>query len=92
MFADDLVLISQSAEGLQNCLNKLQSYCDKWCLTVNTDKTKVVIFNKGGHKISKYRFVLNNSTIEIVQKYCYLGIIFSSTGSFSNACFIRKSP
>ena len=86
MFADDLVLVSQSAEGLQNCLNKLQTYCKKWCLTVNTDKTKVVIFNKGGHRISRYTFRLNDSTIEIVQQYCYLGIIFSATGNFNNAC------
>ena len=49
MFADDLVLISETAEGLQNCLNALQNYCDKWCLSINTDKTKVMIFNKGGH-------------------------------------------
>ena len=86
MFADDLVLISQTAEGLQNCLTNLQSYCKKWCLTVNTDKTKVVIFNRGGYKISKFAFLLNDNCIEIVQSYCYLGIMFSSTGSFSKAC------
>ena len=48
--------------------------------------TKVLIFNKGGHKISQYKFKLNDSDIEIVQSYCYLGIIFSASGSFNNAC------
>ena len=32
MFADDLVLISQSAEGLQNCLNITATNCDKYLL------------------------------------------------------------
>ena len=83
MFADDLVLVSQSADGLQTCLTNLESYCNKWCLTVNTDKTKIIIFNKGGHKISRFTFKINDSNIDVVQKYCYLGIIFSSTGSFN---------
>ena len=67
MFADDLVLISQSAIGLQKCMNNLNAYCEKWCLTINTDKTKVIIFNKGGNKFSKYSFWLNDTTIDIVQ-------------------------
>ena len=45
-----------------------------------------MIFNRGGHKISKYSFVLNNSPIEIVQSYCYLGITFTASGNFSHAC------
>ena len=86
MFADDLVLISDSATGLQKCLTNLQHYCDKWCLKINIDKTKVLIFNKGGHKISRFQFEIYNIRIEIVQKYCYLGIVFSSSGTFKNAC------
>ena len=86
MFADDLVLMSQSAIGLQNCLTNLQMYCDKWGLAVNTDKTKVIIFNRGGHKISKFVFRINDIEIDIVQNYCYLGINFSASGNFTNAC------
>ena len=86
MFADDLVLISETAEGLQDCLNAMQSYCEKWCLSINTDKTKVIIFNKGGHKFSKFSFILYNAHVEIVQQYCYLGIVFTSSGKFKTAC------
>ena len=88
MFADDLVLISESHTGLQNCLSELQKYCEKWGLTINTDKTKVVIFNKGGNKYSTYSFNINGINIEIVQQYCYLGIAFSASGTFVNACKI----
>ncbi len=40
MYADGLVLLSQSALGLQNSLHKLNEYCFKWKLTVNVGKTK----------------------------------------------------
>ena len=86
MFADDLVILSESAKGLQNAINSLHNYCTKWGLTVNIDKTKVLIFNKGGHKFTSYNFTLNGLKIDIVQSYCYLGIIFSSCGSFKRAC------
>ena len=49
LFADDVVIISDSKEGLQSSLSQLESYCKKWKLTVNVSKTKVVIFQKGGH-------------------------------------------
>ena len=40
-FADDLVILSKSHQGLQNALKKLESYCYKWQLTVNTKKQKL---------------------------------------------------
>ena len=47
-YADDLVLMSASKEGLQKCLDDLNIYCKKWKLKVNTDKTKILIFNNAG--------------------------------------------
>ena len=43
-WADDLVIVSKSALGLQNCLNKLYLYCLKWGLNLNTQKTKCIEF------------------------------------------------
>ena len=43
-FADDTVLISESLSELQILLNKLSSYCKKWNIFVNTDKTKAMLF------------------------------------------------
>ena len=42
MYADDLVLMSTSKEGLQKCLDDLHIYCKNWKLTINTDKTKIL--------------------------------------------------
>ena len=71
MFADDIFLMSESAEGLQQCLNKIHTYTKQWNLTVNTWKTKVIMFNKGGHRITRHNFTLNGTNIEIVQNYTY---------------------
>ena len=38
LYADDLILVSQNTFGLQNCLKKLQAYCNKWKLKVDTKK------------------------------------------------------
>ena len=45
LYADDLVIFSWSANGLQTLLNNLESYCEKTEVSVNLDKTKVMIFN-----------------------------------------------
>ena len=44
LYADDLLIISESEEGLQNCISILEQYCNRWKLEVNLDKTKVIIF------------------------------------------------
>lgn len=85
MYADDLVLISNSANGLQACLNKLNAYCKKWDLSVNIQKTKVMIFNKSGRVLKRYNFVYEEKSIELTSEYKYLGIIFKPSGSFKEA-------
>ena len=40
LYAGDLVLVSETSSGMQNCLDRLQEYCDKWRLTVNIKKNQ----------------------------------------------------
>ena len=58
LYADDLVLVSHSAKGLQKALSILAKYCNDWLLSVNPKKTKVVIFQKKCRKstLDKYYF------------------------------------
>ena len=85
LYADDLLLLSESKEGLQSCLDSLQSYCTQWKLKVNLNKTKIIIFSKGKKDYSKYQFKIFGSPIEIVEKYKYLGIIINFNGNFKHA-------
>ena len=46
LFADDLVLFSESKSGVQKLLYGLiQNFCQRWQMTVNLNKTKLCIFN-----------------------------------------------
>lgn len=46
-YADDTVILAESANDLQFALNEFYRYCDTWKLTVNICKTKIVVFSKG---------------------------------------------
>lgn len=48
MYADDMILFSESTKGLQAMLDTLLLYTCKWGLTVNIAKTKIMVFRNGG--------------------------------------------
>jgi hypothetical protein len=82
LYADDICLVSNTEEDLQNGLNILYNYCERWKLTVNTDKSKVMVFKKGGRISRGTQFKYNNVHLDIVNKFSYLGVIFTCGGSF----------
>ena len=69
LYADDIVLISESVNGLQNSINSLHNFCAKWHLIVNTAKTKVMQI--GPKTVSKFTY--NNQVIDNVDTFKYLG-------------------
>ena len=75
---------------LQHSLNTLHHYCNKWDLRVNIDKTKVIIFNKSGRLFKNVHFKYYGNSIECVNEFKYLGILFKPSGSFSAA--VAKRP
>ena len=81
LYADDIILLGKTPEDLQKALSVLEEYCMRWKLKVNTDKTKIMIFRKGGRIPNNINFIYKNESIEIVNKFCYLGIVFTSGGS-----------
>jgi len=85
LYADDIVIFANSSQELQTSLNLLEQYCIQWRLTVNTSKTKVMIFRKGGRNNQNLSFTYKHNAIEIVNKFTYLGIVFTTGGSFNEA-------
>lgn len=81
LYADDIVLFGDSPGELQKSLSVLEVYCRRWCLNVNINKTKIIVFRKGGRLPQNLQFKFNDKIIEIVNKFCYLGIVFTSGGS-----------
>ena len=47
LYADDTVVMAETAEQLQKALDGVGEYCALWDLKVNIDKTKIIVFSKG---------------------------------------------
>ena len=85
LYADDL-LLSTSSSGLQKNIDRVQSFCKTWGLTINSEKSKIMAFSKEGRTAKdKFNFVINNSYVDYVTSYKYLGINISNTGKFASA-------
>jgi hypothetical protein len=78
LYDDDNVLMARSPHDLENQLRILKDFCSNMGMTVNTDKTKVMIIKS--NKIPYDTFVYDNNNLEEVNSYKYLGIIASTKG------------
>ena len=81
LYADDTAIFSNDAQGLQKGLDCLHLYCNIWKLSVNVEKTKIVIFGKSkwkGEQIFKY----DGNIIIVEDSFKYLGVILNYNGSF----------
>ena len=86
LWADDLLLISKTASGLQNSINKMHQFYTSLGLEVNIKKTKVMIMNKRGRKLDNiFNFTLGSQYLDITDQYQYLGIKIKPSGSFTLA-------
>ena len=83
MYADDLVLLAKTEKEMNEMLSATETYCNKWRLSINTNKSKILILNKRSQ--NNHSFKLYDSKLEEVQSYNYLGIIISKRGDFKIA-------
>ena len=63
-----------------------EEYCNIWKLTVNTNKTTIVLFSKKKYKTNAV-FKIYGQAIYLQDLYSYLGVIFNYNGNF---CTARK--
>lgn len=83
LYADDIVIFAETPNMLQIMINKLQLYCQLWSLTVNTRKSKVMIFRNGtGRYARDEKWKWECEELDVVREYKYLGIIITPQLSF----------
>ena len=76
---------------MQLVLNEVGVYCQKWGLSINKNKTKVVIFSN--RKVQgNFNFKIGNLDIGTTGEYEYLGILFNYNGSLGKAIDERITP
>ena len=86
LYADDLVLFSSTAAGLQKQLDKLFSYCQKWKLIVHVEKTFCMYVKNSRMNAANMNSYTNIYydiyKLKYVSSFKYVGITFSCNGLF----------
>ena len=87
LWADDLILFSDSLSGIQRQLDGLYDFCSKNRMIVNELKTKLMVFGNGKRDNIKF----NGKSLEWVDQYKYLGNLINSTKSLSSDIFRKNA-
>ena len=82
-WADDIVLFSDNEKGLNKMLKSMEKYCNKNELTLNTEKTKCMIFNKTG-RLLRTKFYYSGELLENVKTFKYLGFLLTPSGEINS--------
>ena len=85
LYADDITIFAEIRQGLQKDLDILKEYCTKWKLTVSIEKSKIMVFRKGGQLARNLKFYYDGLELSIVESFSYLDVVFTPGGSFSLA-------
>jgi hypothetical protein len=76
MYADDVALVAENAEDLQSLVTTMYEWCNRWHLSINSEKSKVVHFRRKRTDRRPRRIEVAGSTLEYVCAFKYLGVIF----------------
>ncbi|RYE04502.1 MAG: reverse transcriptase family protein [Rickettsiaceae bacterium] len=82
VYADDVVLLSWSASGLQLLLDGMHGFCLGIGMVISPSKTEVVVFNGPGSACS---WRVGSQVLPQSSSFKYLGLVFHESGSLSNA-------
>ena len=95
LYADDLALMATSAAGLQAQLDRLEAYASGWGLTVNAEKTKVMVTESGRRRrapaVVDPSFTCGLATLSLVEEFTYLGMVVHARQGFAAAAGARAA-
>ena len=74
LYADDIVLLAESAAELQLLLDALHDWCGRNDMVVNTAKSNVVHFRQASASRTGV-FSFGNDKTDMVDRYTYLSVV-----------------
>lgn len=79
LYADDIVLLAPDEENLQLQIKIVEEWCQRWRMSLNIAKTKVIHFRKKyrNKMRSEHCFLFNNEEVEYTEQYKYLGLLLT---------------
>ena len=81
VYADDVILPSWTAAGLQDLLDSMYAFCLSLGLTISPSKTEVAVFNGS----SSDTWLVGQHVLPRSLCFKYLGIVFHESGSMTEA-------
>ena len=84
LYADNIVLIADDEQSLQDQLNYLYEWCNKWRLSINNSKTTVVHFRPKCVNRTPFEFKNGNVIIETTDRYKHLGLMLDEFVTFES--------
>ena len=88
LFTDDIVLIPDMVFELQKKLDVLYEVATKLGLIVNIDKSKTLVFRKGGRLAGIEKWHVGGKKLEVETEYNYQGFLFATK---FNKCYVETS-
>ena len=74
LYADDIMLMSESEEDVQAMLDYVHDWCRKWRQRINYAKSNVIHFRNKGKERSNFVFRIGDQSFDYANVYRYLGI------------------
>ena len=90
LLADDTILLSTTAKGMQILIDILTSYATRWRLKYNPNKSCAILFTNKRNRIIENPLVIGQNKIPNVEETKYAGVLFTNNSScqsrINNAC------
>ena len=90
-YADDTVLIADTAEGLQRLIDRVETACNRYGMKINCKKTHILNISK--KVIGNLQFTANNVALTMAETVTYLGCTLNKDWDHSREirCRIEKA-
>ena len=83
LYADDIVLIAESAADLQVLLDCLNEWCGSNNMTLNATKSNIVHFRPNSAQKTTWNFMCGENSLLVTERYTYLGIALTEFQDFN---------
>ena len=78
LYADDIIVMSDSSDELQELLDVVNGYGEEFCLSFSKDKSQVMVINGEPNENTEWK--LGDTVIKRTDEYKYLGVTLSVNG------------
>ena len=86
-YADDTIILGLIKQSNDSKYKECVAFVDKWCqenfLNLNVTKTKEMVWDFRKHRSPFVPVTINNTSVEVVDSYKYLGLTIDNTLSFA---------